>query len=211
MGWFSFSKIYTLKVIFNYDAIDILNREKVLIQTKRDYIQSKANSIRKYLFGSTFIWAAIGFYLNFNIVTILIFEIFLLVFYSSVSLIKHIPNNIATITLVDGTILRNVYIIDDFTKDYINTIDKREKQQIIMKSSISKIYTDITTKPIITPIETLVSEILDQLMLLEIIPTIWAMIKPIVKLVILPFKVLIWLIKLIIKLLRSLLTRLRIT
>ena len=152
MGFFSYVQINTIKVIHSYIGLEILNTEKILIQTKRDYINSKANAIQSSILVSTFIWAAIGLLKNFNLLVILYIEIIFIICYACVSLIQHIPNNSANITLSNGQHIDHVYVIDEFHDDYLNIIDKDENQIRIMKNSIERIETNIYTKTHTSPL-----------------------------------------------------------
>jgi hypothetical protein len=180
-GYFYFIRLDTIKVVLNYKAIDILNTEKILIQTKRDYINTKSIKMQMYIFLSTVLWAVVGILLNFNIITMICIELLLIICFSCVTLVKHIPNYRANIHLINGDTIDYVYIIDDTDNSSINIIKRNETQQKIMKSAIKSIDTDITTKTILTFTEEYLSNGFDRIMSFSMVDSISWLIKGIFK------------------------------
>jgi len=67
-----------------------------------DHINSKAKTVQKHLFISTFVWIFIGILYNFNLFTIIFIELVFIFCYYAICLVQHIPNFVSNITLSNG-------------------------------------------------------------------------------------------------------------
>lgn len=138
----------TISILFNYKSLKFLNSpcfqysgEGVSYRTA--FCQLYKN-IQQLILFSSFIMFLMGILLNFNLLSMLFIETTLILWYFSITLVKHIPNHSVDIIFNDSSHLsiNHAYIVEDFSDDYIVVLteDLEKKEQLkVYKNSINKI------------------------------------------------------------------------
>jgi hypothetical protein len=147
----SLSKINVLastgSFIKSHESKNILDNIKLMligVFSSVDFTYTALNMLFLVMILTTFV----EIIMKFNILSIIYIWVVLLVWYSTISILQFIPKTKVTIKVNDNKkpFYSNVYLIDNFSGEYVIVLDEKEGPINIMKTSIISITPENNSK-----------------------------------------------------------------